>query len=306
MAIWESQPGQMSLSNMNRPKAYLFDVFGTVVDWRGHITDFLAEQSANALSVLQNDVDNGDAHKDLIERAKAMSKDDWGAITAEWHGTYLKFTRGYVPQPEVPFPTVDDHMTLALRNILEVQGLSGLWHDDKGLKIENKTARHDINTIARVWHYLTPWPDAAEGLELLAGSEPSSKTSSPTPRGVTCTLGNGNLAILNDIRNTFDLRFTDILSAESFRAYKPHPSVYLGAAKKLGLKPEECAMVAAHLGDLKAAKSCGLRTIYVERKDEEEFTEEKVQEAREEGFVDMWIELQDDGLIGIARRLGLK
>lgn len=39
----------------------------------------------------------------------------------------------------------------------------------------------------------------------------------------------------------------------------------------MGLQPEEIAMVAAHLSDLKAAKSCGFKTIYVERKQEEDW-----------------------------------
>lgn len=39
-------------------------------------------------------------------------------------------------------------------------------------------------------------------------------------------------------------------------------------------------MVAAHLGDLQAAKECGLQTIYVEREEEETWPLEKVREAK--------------------------
>ena len=56
-----------------------------------------------------------------------------------------------------------------------------------------------------------------------------------------------------------------ILSAEIFKHYKPDPEVYLGAADMLGLRPEEVMMVAAHKGDLKAARALGLKTGFVPR-----------------------------------------
>jgi 2-haloacid dehalogenase len=56
-----------------------------------------------------------------------------------------------------------------------------------------------------------------------------------------------------------------ILSAELFRAYKPSPAVYRGAADLLGVAPGELLMVAAHPSDLAAAQRAGLKTAYVER-----------------------------------------
>jgi 2-haloacid dehalogenase len=92
-----------------------------------------------------------------------------------------------------------------------------------------------------------------------------------------------------------------------FGTYKPSPKVYLGAAEKLGIPPKECAMVAAHLNDLKAAKSNGLQTIYVERPDEEDWSEAEVQSARQEGWVDVWISIEDGskGFITVAEKLGI-
>ena len=43
------------------------------------------------------------------------------------------------------------------------------------------------------------------------------------------------------------------------RHYKPQPECYLGTADMLGLKPEECALVAAHNGDLGAASKIANR-----------------------------------------------
>jgi 2-haloacid dehalogenase len=59
-----------------------------------------------------------------------------------------------------------------------------------------------------------------------------------------------------------------VLSAELFHHYKPDREVYLGAAELLGCEPSEVMMVAAHAGDLKAARACGLRTGFVPRPNE--------------------------------------
>ena len=59
-----------------------------------------------------------------------------------------------------------------------------------------------------------------------------------------------------------------VLSSEMFGKYKPDPSVYTGAARLLGLAPEEVGMVAAHEHDLLGAQRVGLRTIFVARPDE--------------------------------------
>ena len=49
------------------------------------------------------------------------------------------------------------------------------------------------------------------------------------------------------------------------RHYRPDREVYQSAADILDLKPAEVIMVAAHSGDLRAAKDVGLRTAFVMR-----------------------------------------
>lgn len=56
-----------------------------------------------------------------------------------------------------------------------------------------------------------------------------------------------------------------ILGAEVARAYKPQPEAYLRTADFLGVRPEECLMVAAHPNDLVAAGRCGFKAAYVPR-----------------------------------------
>jgi 2-haloacid dehalogenase len=82
---------------------------------------------------------------------------------------------------------------------------------------------------------------------------------------VIASLSNGNVALLVDMAKHGGLPWDTVLSAELFAHYKPDPEVYDGAARLLGLPPRRVLMVAAHVGDLAAARARGLRTAYVHR-----------------------------------------
>jgi 2-haloacid dehalogenase len=56
-----------------------------------------------------------------------------------------------------------------------------------------------------------------------------------------------------------------ILGADIARDYKPKPAVYLASCAALRLDPGEVMMVAAHNGDLEAARATGLQTAFVTR-----------------------------------------
>jgi 2-haloacid dehalogenase len=73
---------------------------------------------------------------------------------------------------------------------------------------------------------------------------------------------------------------------------------YLRAARLLGLKPSEAMMVAAHEGDLAAARTAGLHTAYV-NVPEEDNTAEAFEEPDDSNFD---IEARD--FDGLCRTLG--
>lgn len=127
-----------------------------------------------------------------------------------------------------------------LDSLLPRFGLDGLSDAD----------RVDLN---RVWHRLDPWPDSVAGLTRLKA------------RFTVCSLSNGNLGLLTDMAKRAGLPWDCVLGAEVFRAYKPDPRVYLGAAEVFDVDPAEVMMVAAHHDDLAAARACGLQTAYIER-----------------------------------------
>jgi 2-haloacid dehalogenase len=103
------------------------------------------------------------------------------------------------------------------------------------------------------WHRLHPWPDSVAGLTRL-------KT-----KYIISPLSNGNVALLTNMAKHAGLPWDLVLSAELFAHYKPDREVYLGAARLLGLQPEQVMMVAAHNNDLKAAQDLGLKTGFVPR-----------------------------------------
>ena len=93
-------------------------------------------------------------------------------------------------------------------------------------------------------------------------------TLNTSRRHVIATLSNGNVALLVNMAKHARLPWDAVLSAELFHHYKPDPEVYRSAADFLDLSTAEVMMVAAHLGDLRAAKAVGLRTAFVARPDE--------------------------------------
>jgi 2-haloacid dehalogenase len=198
------------------PKALVFDVFGTCVDWRGSI---IAEGRA------------------LDERWGTSV--DWAAFADAWRGRYQPALEE-VRSGRRPWTILDVLHRESLEALLPAFGLDKL----------DAAARDHLN---RVWHRLTPWPDAVAGLTRLK------------KRFVLGPLSNGNFALLTNMAKHAGLPWDVNLSCELYRAYKPNPDTYLGAARLLGLPPGETMMVAAHYSDLQAARGCGLITAYVHR-----------------------------------------
>lgn len=227
----------------------------------------------------------------LAKRCR-QTYEQWGDLAQEWRNGYLKFTRELANDSSKAWKSVDEHHLESLRDILTQRGLVFPRVDDTPDNLVHDGSLWDeqqIRDLALIWHRLNPWPDTCRGIQEL------------NRLFWTCTLSNGNLSLLNDMAAYARMEFTHIFSAEMFQSYKPSPKVYLGAAEKLGLKPEECCMVAAHLGDLKAAKSNGFRTVYVERP-----LEERDPDMVNEGFVDVWVKEDEDGFVTAAERLGVQ
>jgi len=260
------------------PKALVFDVFGTVVDWRKTVTETLIASAAGKISSSSR---SASLSPDVRRRLSELNDDSWAIFAQEWRTSYYLFTRGYDPAND-DWRDIDTHHHISLVDLLKKWGLEGLYDV------------YEVEDLSKVWHYLDPWKDSSSGLQKL------------NTMFTTSSLSNGNQALLKDLDAHGQLGFKVLLGAEDFGAYKPHPKVYLGAARKLGLEPNEVAMVAAHLGDLKGARSCGLRTIYVERSQEETWKPDNEQYKDAQTWVDVWIKESEHGFVEVANRFGIE
>ena len=197
-------------------KALVFDVFGTVVDWRSSV----------AAEVRQ-----------LASRTRQTV--DAETFADAWRAGYAP-SMNRVRSGELPWTKLDDLHRMTLDRIVADFGLTGLSAADKD----------DLN---RAWHRLKPWPDAPPALARLKR------------KFIIAPLSNGNIGLMTDLAKHAGLPWDCILGAELVRHYKPDPEVYRSAADFLGVKRDEVMMVAAHLGDLRAAKREGLATAFVTR-----------------------------------------
>jgi 2-haloacid dehalogenase len=111
-------------------KALTFDVFGTVVDWRGGI----------------------------IEEGRAVGRDkgieaDWQAFADAWRGKYQP-SMSRVRDGRMPWTNLDGLHRASLDELLEEFGITELDEQER-------------DALNRAWHRLPPWPDSVEGLTLL-------------------------------------------------------------------------------------------------------------------------------------------
>jgi 2-haloacid dehalogenase len=111
-------------------QAVLFDVFGSVVDWRGSLIGELSQWGA--------------------ERGLEA---DWTGLVDAWRGAYAP-SMDRVRRGEQPWTVLDDLHRASLDRLVAQFGITGL-------------SEADLDWINRGWHRLRPWPDSVAGLTRL-------------------------------------------------------------------------------------------------------------------------------------------
>ena len=111
-------------------RALLFDVFGTVVDWRSSII----------------------AEGRKLGREKNL-RVNWPAFADAWRAGYRP-AMARVRSGELPWTPIDALHRMILDELLERFAIRGL-------------SEAEIEHLNRVWHRLKPWPDARAGLRRL-------------------------------------------------------------------------------------------------------------------------------------------
>ncbi|WP_024577827.1 MULTISPECIES: haloacid dehalogenase type II [unclassified Afipia] len=116
---------------MSEIKALLFDVFGTVVDWRTSLIDnFTAWGKTKGL------------------------KGDWTALVDGWRAAYMPSMDEVRKHPERGFVILDDLQRQSIEPLAAKLGITGL-------------TSADFDYLTRGWHSLNPWPDSVGGLTRL-------------------------------------------------------------------------------------------------------------------------------------------
>ena len=110
--------------------ALLFDVFGTVVDWRGSIV----------------------REGELLAAAKGFDV-DWPAFADAWRAGYRP-AMDRVNRGETPWTNIDGIHRRILDDLLPRFAIAGL-------------SETEVDRLNRAWHRLLPWPDAVAGLHRL-------------------------------------------------------------------------------------------------------------------------------------------
>ncbi|MFI0451282.1 haloacid dehalogenase type II [Actinomadura sp. 6N118] len=115
-------------------EAAVFDVFGTMTDWRSSVTGELAAAGG-----------------------RAGLQADWPAVADAWRRAYRPALIS-VLSGETPYRPLDELHRSMLDEVLAEFGLDALGETDR-------------DGLVRAWHRLRAWPDAPHGLELLHGSK---------------------------------------------------------------------------------------------------------------------------------------
>ncbi len=197
---------------------------------------------------------------------KALVFDVFGTVV-DWHGSVAREVRGLaqvkglrvnavkfakawragyrpamdrVRRGEVPFEKIDVIHRAILEDVLKQFRVTALTEEEKA-------------HLNLVWHRLKPWPDSPRGLKRLKS------------KFIIATLSNGNTGLLVNMAKNGGLPWDCVFSSDTFNHFKPDPEMYLGAADRLDLRPEQVMMVAAHKHDLRAAATQGLKTAFVKR-----------------------------------------
>ncbi|WP_315737831.1 MULTISPECIES: haloacid dehalogenase type II [unclassified Bradyrhizobium] len=119
------------MSDLSMVKALVFDVFGTVVDWRTSlINDFTAWSKTRGI------------------------QGDWTALVDGWRGLYVGSMDEVRRHPERGYVILDVLHRRSLETLVAQLGITGL-------------TEADLDHLTRGWHRLHPWPDSVAGLTRL-------------------------------------------------------------------------------------------------------------------------------------------
>lgn len=264
----DCQPEMRSMEGKTyNPKAVVFDLMGTCLDWHSSITPVLAEAMRETAQGREGNMVSDNQASDLALQWRQ----------GFFNEIHSRFETGEPPED------IDDTHRRVLRQLLGQSEWSryGSMDDDS---IENCVA---------AWHKQQAWPDVVAALPKLRQAFD------------ILVLANGTTRLQLNITKSSGLSFDMLFSSELLGMTKPDPAIYRRAMELLRRKPEECVMVAAHAYDLRAAKGAGMQTVYLQRWTEDLHENMEVVAAENDVFIDSRQAISSSGgLLKLAEFLG--
>jgi 2-haloacid dehalogenase len=122
--------------------------------------------------------------------------------------------------------------------------------DRAGIQYTADEVRALVDHIVR----LRPFPEVPAALDRLR------------TRYRLVVLSNGDPDMLEDARPYHGVAFEQVISVATANAFKPHVATYTKAAEIVGVAMHEVLFIANHAFDCIGAKSAGMRTAFIDRR----------------------------------------
>jgi 2-haloacid dehalogenase len=171
---------------------------------------------------------------------------DSEAFANDWRGEMFKI-HTQVRHGNLPWINSDDMHLRALENLSTTYPMLA--------------AIDRMSLVKSTWHHLKTFPGAPKAINRLRNRYTV----------VVLTILSWE-SIVNSSKEA-GVQWDGILSCEFLGYYKPSLQAYLKGTRLLGMKPEEAMMVAAHEGDLAAARAAGLNTALVKVPEDDNMAE---------------------------------
>lgn len=130
------------------------------------------------------------------------------------------------------------------RAVAQVLSRSGIKH-----------TKDEVKYLVSEIEKLEPFPEVPAALEKLH------------KKYKLVVLSNGDPDMLETAKKYHKVPFDKVISVAEANSFKPHRATYTKAAEILGLKPSEILFVANHAFDVIGAKSAGMRSAMINRRD---------------------------------------
>jgi 2-haloacid dehalogenase len=112
----------------------------------------------------------------------------------------------------------------------------------------------EVHALVGEIEKLRPFPEVPEALARLQ------------TRHQLVVLSNGDPDMLENAKKYHSIPFDRVISVAEANAFKPHVATYTKAAELLGVRMDEVLFVANHAFDCIGAKSAGMRTAFINRR----------------------------------------